>query len=249
MKESLQFNILKLFNILLVIIFVKELRSGIFIGFWKKLKEVFKEYRWLIAFYSIMVVLVMFFIDKPVVEFWQTSAFQKRYFYYPGVIGNLIGNGKYLYSFLIVVILASKVFNKEEVRKKFAIALSTSVIAGLINTLIKTIFRRQRPDIYEPKPFKYKGYMMDFNENIKAIKGDYSLPSGHTMIAVTTFIFLFLSTKNKRLKVLYLILPFITAYGRTYFSKHWVSDVSISFLLGTIFAVTAYRLNYRKNGI
>lgn len=249
MKEELSFDIVKLFKLLLVIIFIKELRAGFFRGFLKSVKDVLVEYKGILVFYLIFILGLMFFVDKPVVEFWQTKAFQMKKFYYPGVLGNLLGNGDYIYSFMIVVILVSKIFKNETLAKKYSLAMTASIVAGILNSFIKIVFRRDRPDIYEPRPFKYTGYNFSFSENIKHMRGDYSLPSGHTTVSAVGFITLALLTKNKFLKVVYLIIPIITAYGRTYFSKHWVSDTAISILIGIIFANVVLKLyNSSKRG-
>ena len=81
MKEEWSFEIVKLFKVLLFIIFIKEIRVGYFKGFCSSLKSVLKEYKWIIFFYLAAVLLIMKFIDEPVVNFWQTKYFQKRYFY------------------------------------------------------------------------------------------------------------------------------------------------------------------------
>lgn len=247
MKEEWSFEIVKLFKVLLFIIFVKEIRVGYFKGFWNTLKKVFKEYRVIILFYLLAVLLIMKFIDEPVVNFWQTKYFQKLYFYYPGIIGNLLGNGEYLYSFLIVVILVSKLFKKEELRKKYSLALTTSVFVGIVNSGIKFIFLRDRPPVYDiPNSFSFNTYTLNLKENLNILKSDYSMPSGHTSVATAAFFTLAILEKNRFLKVIYAILPFITAYARVYFTKHWTSDVSLSILLGTLFAVTVYRVHGKR---
>ena len=241
MKEEWSFKIVNLFKALLVVILIKEIRAGYFKGFGKGLKNLFKEYKWIFLFYLVMVFLVMKFIDEPVVNFWQTKYFQKRYFYYPGIIGNLLGNGKYLYSGLITVILVAKIFKNYELSKRFSLAMVTSVIGGLTNSFFKAVFKRVRPPVYDvPNSFNFA--------SIKdKLGGDYSMPSGHASVAAAAFFTLAAMEKNIFLKIIYIILPFITAYARVYFTKHWTSDVSVSLLLGFIFAVTVSRLHYKKS--
>ena len=250
MEEKIGFDIAILFKLILLIIFIKEIKNGFFKGFWKTIKEVIKDFRWIIAFYLTFVFLIMLYVDAEVVSFWQTKAFQMKRFYYPGVLGNHLGNGEYIYSILTVVILVAKIFGKEEIRRKFSLALTTSIVSGMLNSFIKIIVRRERPDIYGPSVFKYRGYLFSLEDNIKYIRGDYSMPSGHTTVSAAAFITLGILTKNKFLKGLYFTLPLITAFGRTYFSKHWVSDVSVSILVGIIFSHVIYRLyNVHKESI
>lgn len=242
MKEQMIFEIAKFFKILLLVIFILEIKNGFFKGFFTTLKKVLNDYKWVISIYFIFVIFVMFFIDAPVVRFWQTKAFQNKIFYYFGLIGNILGDGDYLFSFLVVVILAAKLYNKEAIRKRFSLALTSALVVGIVNTMIKLLLTRNRPEIYTPNPFKYASYSLNMASNLKLLKGDHSMPSGHTAVAVAAFFTLALLTKNKPLKILFFILPFITAFARTYFSKHWVSDVSVSILLAGVFSIVIYRV-------
>ncbi len=250
MEEKIGFDIAILFKLILLIIFIKEIKNGFFKGFWKAIKEVIKDFRWIIAFYLTFVFLIMLYVDVKVVSFWQTKAFQMKRFYYPGILGNLLGNGEYIYSFLTVVILVAKIFGKEEIRKKFSLAMTTSIISGILNSFIKIVVRRNRPEIYAPDSFDFSPYSLSILDNIEATRDGYAMPSGHATVSAAAFITLGILTKNKYLKGLYFTLPLITAFGRTYFSKHWASDVSVSILIGIIFSQVVYRLyNVHKESI
>ena len=108
----------------------------------------------------------------------------------------------------------------------------TSVIGGLTNSFFKAVFKRVRPPVYDiPHAFNFKNIT-------DKLDGDYSMPSGHASVAAAAFFTLAITEKNKFLKIIYCILPFITAYARVYFTKHWTSDVSLSILLGFIFLLS-----------
>lgn len=245
MKKELGFEIVKLFKILLVIVFYLEIKKGFFRGFWETLKNVLNENKWFISFYFFMVILIMFKVDKQVFNYWQTSAFQNWTYFYMGVIGNLLGNGEYLFSFAILGILISKIYKREDLRKKISLALTSSVFTGIVSAVFKFIFTRKRP-VVSKTPFEFENYTWNIAENFKLLKADHSFPSGHTAVAVAFFFTLGFLTKNKFLKILFFILPIITAFARVYYSKHWVSDVSTSYLLGTLVALVINRL-YVKN--
>ena len=242
MKEQMVFEIVKFFKLLLLVIFIMEIKNGFFKGIWTTFKKVVVDYKWVIMVYSVFVVLIMFFIDASVVRFWQTKAFQNKIFYYFGLVGNLLGDGDYLFSFLITVIVIAKLYNRDRIRKIFSLALTSAVTVGIINTAIKLITTRKRPDIYDPNPFRYESYSFNIAENFKLLKGDHSMPSGHVAVSVAAFFTLGCLTKNKVLKVVCFILPLITAFARTYFSKHWVSDAAVSILLAGVFSIVIYRL-------
>lgn len=242
MKEQIVFEIVKFFKLLLLVIFIMEIKNGFFKGLWATLKKVVLDYKWVITVYAGFVVFIMFFIDAPVVRFWQTKAFQNKIFYYFGLVGNLLGDGDYLFSFLVTVIVIAKLYNRERIRKMFSLALTSSVTVGIINTFIKLVTTRKRPDIYDPNPFRYESYSFNMAENFKLLKGDHSMPSGHVAVSVAAFFTLGFLTKNRVLRVICFILPLITVFARTYFSKHWVSDAAVSVLLAGLFSIAIYRL-------
>ena len=117
MKEQIVFEIVKFFKLLLLVIFIMEIKNGFFKGLWATLKKVLLDYKWVISAYAGFVVFIMFFIDAPVVRFWQTKAFQNKIFYYFGLVGNLLGDGDYLFSFLVTVIVIAKLYNREKNKK------------------------------------------------------------------------------------------------------------------------------------
>ena len=145
------------------------------------------------------------------------------------------------------MVLVAKLFKKTELSRKFSLALTTSVFVGIVNSGIKFVCLRDRPPVHDvPNSFSFNSYTLSLKENFDILKSDYSKPSGHTSVAAAAFFTLALMEKNRILKIIYCILPFITAYARVYFTKHWTSDVSLSILLGFIFSNVVYRTHRKK---
>ena len=68
-----------------------------------------------------------------------------------------------------------------------------------------------------------------------------SFPSGHATQAFAIFMCLSLFAKNNLNKLLFLAIAILTAFSRTYLSQHWLVDITVGSVLGTI---TAFLLFY-----
>ncbi len=100
------------------------------------------------------------------------------------------------------------------------ILLIVSVLGnGLINAILKAIFERPRPDVFEPL----------------LSESSYSFPSGHTMAAVAFYgvVAVFLWQDKQRLAaVISGVWVMLVALSRVYIGVHYPSDVFASFALG-----------------
>lgn len=123
----------------------------------------------------------------------------------------------------IVIILLIKF------EKKDRILLGSNVILSvLVNTIIKNIVQRPRPD------------------HLRLIKqGGYSFPSGHSMIAICvygTLIYLVhRKVKNRKIKValeiLLTIIILLIGISRIYVGVHYPSDVITGYLISIIILI------------
>lgn len=102
-------------------------------------------------------------------------------------------------------------------KKEIGIVIFGSVaISTVVNTVIKLIFRRPRPEVRR-----------------LVVEKSFSFPSGHTMAAVTLYgILIFFVMKSKLNKGLRLaisvilgVLPICVAVSRIYLGAHYASDV------------------------
>lgn len=121
-------------------------------------------------------------------------------------------------SILCIVVALLLAFDKKNQRTLGIITISSV----LVNTIIKNIIRRVRPD------------------HLRLIKqGGYSFPSGHAMISIAVYGFLIYwvwnNIKNKIVKILLTIILLFIIIGiglsRIYVGVHYPSDVLAGYVL------------------
>lgn len=72
-----------------------------------------------------------------------------------------------------------------------------------------------------------------------------SMPSGHTATAFSMFCLLALITPNKKWGLVYFALAALAGYSRIYLNQHFLEDVTVGALIGTISAVISYQTHQR----
>ena len=142
-----------------------------------------------------------------------------------------IGDG--LFTLFIAIIFL--VFN---IRNGIYILITYS-ISGLITFFLKNYFydNVNRPHFV----FGYfvKHAKVNYIEGVDMV-GLNSFPSGHATSAFALFTCLALLTKNRYLKILFFVMALLAAFSRTYLSQHWLVDVTIGSLIGTLSALFFY---------
>lgn len=90
-----------------------------------------------------------------------------------------------------------------------------------------------------PRPFLDAGVLNLSGETFPAF--DYSFPSGHSTIAMTTTMFLLLFMKRKWLFVL-LVYPVLIALSRLYLGVHRIEDALVGLMIGFSITYLSYPL-------
>ncbi|HMH22932.1 MAG TPA: phosphatase PAP2 family protein [Puia sp.] len=108
--------------------------------------------------------------------------------------------------------------------------------SALLAQLLKNLFSMPRP-----KEFFNQGQYAYFIDGITHT-GFSSFPSGHStsVFALATMLALF--EKNKKGNILYLICALGVGYSRIYLGQHFLGDVLVGSLIGTLLAVLVYWL-------
>jgi membrane-associated phospholipid phosphatase len=123
--------------------------------------------------------------------------------------------------------------------------LFSYIVSGLTSSLLKNyVF----DDIDRP----FQIWQWTLREDLPRIKGvevliHNSFPSGHATTAFAIFTCLALISKNKFLKVVFLLIAANAAFSRTYISQHWLVDIYFGSLLGLVTATGFYFVFYNPN--
>ena len=124
--------------------------------------------------------------------------------------------------------------------RKVGLTMGLALAMGLLvcNITIKPLVGRPRPvdllaskDIYLPFA-------------VKAMH-DFSFPSGHTIASFEASVVLLMN--NKKLGIPAVILAILISFSRLYLYVHYPTDVLVSVVLGTLFAILAQVIMKRVN--
>ncbi len=123
--------------------------------------------------------------------------------------------------------------------------LATYLASGITTTILKKhIFDIDRPHfVFHEYLYHYK---VNYIEGVDML-GMRSFPSGHSTSAFAIFISLALITENKILKLTFFLIAFLAAFSRTYLSQHWLVDITVGSLIGTIAAIIFYFVFINQN--
>lgn len=247
MAQKIQFDTVFFMYILMAFIIVKLFKEGYFKGYFKKFIDEFKYHKKFLLIMFLMAVISIFFIDEKVAVFFRDTEGQNKILASISMFGNTLGNGDFLLSILITFAMLFLLINKKKLETLFYIALASSSMIGILNQLLKALIMRQRPgQNYDPSLIFAYGRAASEGRMIASVYD--SMPSGHTVSITGAAIIIAMYCKNRYLKGFMYILPFITAFGRVYLQKHWVSDVIVAYAIGTVFAISFYKLNeFRLN--
>jgi len=130
--------------------------------------------------------------------------------------------------------------------RKGIFVLATYIVSGLTTSILKNYFYG---NINRPH-FVFGYFLPDTKVNyIDGVDmlGLNSFPSGHSTSAFAIFTSMALVTNNKYLKIVFFLMAFLSAFSRTYLSQHWLVDITIGSLIGTISALVLYFVFFQSN--
>ena len=123
-------------------------------------------------------------------------------------------------------------------------AIASSLLATLFVQILKRLVWYDSP---RPKVVFQDIYHLHFVENVE-IHSTHSFPSGHTAGAFALFIVLALINKKPLNQFLFLTIAVLVGYSRMYLSQHFLIDVYVGSIVGTLSAFLCYFwLNNAKN--
>jgi membrane-associated phospholipid phosphatase len=142
----------------------------------------------------------------------------------------------------VLIVLVSMLFLLFNIRIGIA-QLTVYLLSGIFVQLQKRIIfsDKLRPSAYFENPD-----ILNYVEGV-AVHQNHSFPSGHTASAFAFFGLFIFYTKNKWLKIGFLLLAFGVAYSRIYLHEHFLNDVYFGSLYGLLSAIIGYSFYEKKS--
>ena len=203
-----------------------------------------QTYKWFLLILLIFVLSEIGFMDLPVSSFCKSSFNQNLYSLLD--FCNSMGEGWFLGGIVFAGILICDYVKKDKLAIVFRISLASLICSGILNTVLKCVFNRERPGI-AMNPWHFFHFFQagahDFGQLIYASN---SMPSGHTIAVFATITPFLLYTKKLNMHLLILFFALIIIVARIYTLNHWLSDVTVGMILGVIIGISAYKANYHR---
>ena len=124
--------------------------------------------------------------------------------------------------------------------RKTGLAMGVALVMGRLvcNICLKPLVARMRPLVYEVEILGNSAAdLLHSGQLLVGKPSDFSFPSGHTIASFEAAGVLMLN--NKKLGIPALVLAILIAFSRMYLFVHYPTDVLVSVVLGTLFAILA----------
>ena len=171
-------------------------------------------------------------LDGAVFNFTHNLAIKAGGFFTPlSLICAVLGKGGVAFLVLGAILL---LFSKTR-KAGLCVLLAIGIGALLTNVIIKNAVAR-------PRPYLANDLYKDFWEFVGGkTESEYSFPSGHTTVAMTSMTALFL-TLNKKFSWAGFLVVIIMAFSRIYLTVHYFTDIIGGIIVGGIAGTLAYLL-------
>ena len=197
-----------------------------------------------ILFAFIFLLLLIYFIDLRVSLFCKTH-FEQNVYSILDFISSM-AEGWFLGGVLVLLIMWHRLSGNKRLTALFSISLMALLYAGLVNTILKCVFNRERPGIIlDPWRFFhfFAGGMHNYGELIYASN---SMPSGHTIAVFATLVPIFMFATKIWQRLILVVMIALVCIARIYTLNHWCSDVYVAAILGWLIGYATYVANHRR---
>lgn len=218
--------------------------DGYWSGLWTTLCSIVtKNYKMCLAI-ILLVILLIFFVDLPLAKLCQKYYHQSVYTVFDFFCS--LAEGYFVLGVLVSLSLIYTFFNKYNHVIVLKMSYMAAIYAGLLNSILKFLFNRQRPNI-GLNQFNFFHFFLTKEHDLKDILYAYnSMPSGHTIIVFAAILPLWKFVDKPIYKVLLGTFGVIIAVARVYTMNHWCSDVFVSSILGSIIGLSVYEKNSHR---
>ncbi|MGB1360778.1 MAG: phosphatase PAP2 family protein [Alphaproteobacteria bacterium] len=151
----------------------------------------------------------------------------------------LIGDAKYSYALIILLLVYSLIAKRNCLTKKTSFALMAMFITTIITYISKFIIGRSRPNMWlNNNEYTFNPFYFDNTY-------DYtSMPSGHTQTSFTVAILLCLFFP--KYKYVFMTIAIASGLSRVVLSAHWLGDVVIGAMFGIVIPLLLWNKYSKK---
>lgn len=138
------------------------------------------------------------------------------------------------------VVLSIVLFVFPKTRKLAIVVFASYAVSGLLAQLIKNILEAPRPSVYFTLA-QYHKFVAGVD-----LAGAHSFPSGHTTTAFSLATVFACYTQNKKVQIICLALALAVGYSRIYLGQHFLTDVLVGSIFGTLTSILAVVIAEKK---
>lgn len=197
-------------------------------------------YNKLAVYISVSLIIAVYFylnVDIPFNDYVVTNRSESV----KGVFDFLteLGNAKYSYAVIILLFIMGFFIKNPMFKIKTQFAFISMLSASVIVQLAKFIIGRSRPKLwiyegkYEFNPFPGLSNTYDYA----------SMPSGHTQASFT--VALILALLFPKYRYIFILGAIIIGFSRVMVSAHWLSDIVMGAVFGSVVPILIYHHFYR----
>ena len=220
------------------------IRDGYWGGMSSQLKTHFTTHPKRTLLISIILVVIVMYIDMPVSQL--SKDYYNHSFYKCVDFINSMGQGWFIGSVVFTFFMLFQFLGLQKMAIVAKISFMASIYAGLFNAVIKFIFNRERPGVGMNQLDFFHFFATGAKHFTDLFYAYNSMPSGHVVTIVAAVTPFFLSVKTNWVKTLLVLFVIIMSFARVYTLNHWVSDVYIASIFGCIIGFSCYESNKHR---
>ena len=231
--------------IIVAVFYIVDLfRHGYFSEVCKNFLNLVRLHKLLFMCVFIVILLEIKFIDFPVSNFCKIHFNQNLY----SILDfcNSMGEGWFLGGIIFTLILIMDYLNKSKLAIVFRVSFTSLICSGILNTILKCLFNRERPGIAMQPGHFFHFFQTGATDFGQLIYASNSMPSGHTIAVVATITPLLIYFHKITIRFSLLFFALIICVARIYTLNHWLSDVTVAFILGAMIGIATFRANVNK---
>lgn len=229
------------YTILTIMLVISAILKGYWNGIISYLFQIIGKNKIFVLIYITLIVFIILFLDSSI-SLWCKNHYNVNWYTLLDFFCSM-GESWFIVGIFVTIMLIARLLNANYVSKVCELSFSIAIYSGIVNGILKFIFNRERPFVGD-NPLHFFRFLTSIKYNLIDLTYTYnSMPSGHTITITSSLMLIFLSFKNKLMKLICLFFMLVVPIARVYTLNHWFSDVFASFILGSVFGYIVYKIH------